>query len=132
MANDDINKAMTKSRAVMDRLQEGDTYQQAMDNSDKSLEQHAQEANKEFPEFNEEYMVEQKAKAKSLKVSVLKTLVGQGLSEIDSDNLVEDVMNRYPAQADRIIEGLSRGDLRYVSKEEYEAIKDRFPLMEQK
>jgi|15BtaG_2_1085339.scaffolds.fasta_scaffold44124_2 hypothetical protein len=125
MAHDDINKAMRKSRAVMERLQEGDTYQQ-------SLEYHAQEANKEFPEFNKEYMAEQKAKAKALKSSVLKTLVGQGLSEIDSDGLVEDVMNRYPAQAERIIEGLSRGDLRYVSKDEYEAIKDRFPLMETK
>ena len=72
----------------------------------------------------------QKAKAKALKSSVLKTLVGQGMSEIDSDGLVEDVMNRYPAQAERIIGGLERGDLRYVSKDEYEAIKDRFPLME--
>jgi hypothetical protein len=132
MAHDDINEAMRKSRVVMDRLQEGDTYQQAMDNSDKSLEYHAQKANEEFPEFNKEYMAEQKAKAKALKSSVLKTLVGQGLSEIDSDGLVEDVMNRYPAQAERIIEGLSRGDLRYVSKDEYEAIKDRFPLMETK
>tara|TARA_R110000823_G_scaffold247223_4_gene371052 strand:- start:504 stop:899 length:396 start_codon:yes stop_codon:yes gene_type:complete len=130
--NDDINKAMKKSQAVMTNLSEGGDYAHAVAKAEKSLEQHAQQANKEFPEFNEEYMVEQKAKAKSLKVSVLKTLVGQGLSEIDSDNLVEDVMNRYPAQADRIIEGLSRGDLRYVSKEEYEAIKDRFPLMEQK
>lgn len=130
--NDDINKAMKKSQAVMTNLSEGGDYAHAVGKAEKSLEQHAQQANREFPEFNEEYMVEQKAKAKSLKVSVLKTLVGQGLSEIDSDNLVEDVMNRYPSQAGRIIEGLSRGDLRYVSKDEYEAIKDRFPLMELK
>tara|TARA_R110002020_G_scaffold134824_2_gene301093 strand:- start:24439 stop:24837 length:399 start_codon:yes stop_codon:yes gene_type:complete len=132
MAHDDINKAMRKSRAVMDRLQEGDTYQQAMDNSDKSLEYHAQKANEEFPEFNKEFMAEQKAKAKQLRESVLEQLVGQGLDELESGALVEDIMERYPAQANRIMEGVVGGDLRYVSKDEYEAIKDRFPLMETK
>jgi len=130
MAQDDINKAMRRSRAVMDRLREGDTYKEAMDNSEKPLEYHAQKANEEFPEFNKEFIAEQKAKAKQLRASVLEQLVGQGLDELESSALVEDIMERYPAQAGRIIEGLSSGDLRYVSKDDYEAIKDRFPLME--
>jgi len=64
-----------------------------------------------------------------LKASVTQVLVGSGLDELQSNTVMEDVMTNYPELAPRIMEGLVSGDLRYVSKDDYEAIKDRFPLL---
>ena len=110
MANDEINAALRKSVAIMDSLEAGKGYQ-----SDPLREK-------------EENIDE----AMALRSSVLKQLVGAGLDDKMSSSLMDDLHKRYPNNVSSIMNGLANGDLRYVSKDEYEAIKDRFPLMETK
>jgi hypothetical protein len=129
MSEDKFHDAMLKRGSVMNRLQEGDSYSEAMDKADHGLEYHAKKANETFPAFNKQHLAEQKEKMRVLKASVTQVLVGGGLDELQSEAVMEDVMNKYPGMASRIMEGLASGDLRYVSKDEYEAIKDRFPLL---
>ena len=129
MAEDKFHDAMLKRGSVMNSLQEGNTYGEAMDKSDQGLEYHAQKANESFPAFNKQHLADQKEKMRVLKASVTQVLVGGGLDELQSNTVMEDVMNKYPDVAPRIMEGLASGELRYVSKDEYEAIKDRFPLL---
>tara|TARA_R100001594_G_scaffold132558_1_gene172840 strand:+ start:8260 stop:8658 length:399 start_codon:yes stop_codon:yes gene_type:complete len=129
MAEDKFHDAMLKRGSVMNRLKDGDSYAEAPDKPEQSLEQHAKKANESFPAFNKQYVADQKEKMRALKASVTQVLVGSGLDELQSNTVMEDVMTNYPELAPRIMEGLVSGDLRYVSKEDYEAIKDRFPLL---
>ena len=130
MPENKIRREARKRRAVMDRLSKGDTYEDAVKSAEKSLEDLAFEANENFmPRFNK-LPQEQRARASELEGLVMKMLADNGVDEIESGLLMDDIMDHYSDKALVLLEGMMSGDLRYVTKNDYEAIKADYPLVD--
>jgi hypothetical protein len=73
---------------------------------------------------------EQRPQGMAMGESVVRMLVDSGVDELESNQFVGDIMDRFPGNALSLMQGIVAGDLRYVSKDDYEAIKEDFPLMD--
>ena len=125
-----IEQQAAKSRMMMKRLKAGDSYKAASSKSEKSLEEHAHDANKSFMTKVTSLPEEQRPQGMVMGESVVRMLVDNGVDELESNQFVGDIMDRFPGNALSLMQGIVAGDLRYVSKDDYEAIKEDFPLMD--
>jgi len=146
MVKDPIEIEFEKTRAAMKLTGDGVPYQQAM----KALEKMAPEEISGIAdgsvEFSPGETIEKKGLAAvaaeinsrskdklqkdlradrdredSMKIAVLENLQkAAGLSKREARNVYMDVVEKHPSRSNTIFESLLRGDIKYVSKEDFE------------
>ena len=130
MADRQYKEKMKESLENMRRLRDSEQKRMSTDVSRETIEATARQAKMEYQQQENEKRAAEMDFVKSPKGRASLKLKKDGMLDSFLGELLADIDKRYPNNAGRIYDLISSGDLRYVSKEEFEPMRDKFDLID--
>ena len=130
MADRQYKEKMKESLENMRSLRDAEQKRMSTDVSRETIEATARQAKMEYQQQENEKRAAEMDFVKSQKGRASLKLKKDGMQDSFLGELLADIDKRYPNNAGRIYDLISSGDLRYVSKEEFEPMRDKFDLID--
>jgi len=130
MADKQYKEKMKESLENMRRLRDAEQKRMGTDVGRETIEATAKQANMEY---------ERKEKEKrAADLDLIKTPRGRASMRLQEDgmedsflaDLLSDIDKRYPKSAGRIFDSISSGDLKYMSAEDFEPMRDKYDTLD--
>tara|TARA_R100001015_G_C4634632_1_gene201552 strand:- start:5069 stop:5467 length:399 start_codon:yes stop_codon:yes gene_type:complete len=130
MADRQYKEKMKESLENMRSLRDAEQKRMSTDVNRETIEATAKQAKMEYQQQENEKRAAEMDFVKSQKGRASLKLKKDGMQDSFLGELLADIDKRYPNNAGRIYDLISSGDLRYVSKEEFEPMRDKFDLID--